>query len=224
MRSRPEEGDHPRTEFFRRVGLTDHRKIRASIDHSKEVLHGPALASERLEPDGGTDDWLRSASRGDGILLDDPKTAAWVTVADCMPIWLHERITGRFGVLHSGWRGTGILSNAIRIMTDGFRTDPANISIILGPAIGSCCYVVDGQRAGAFMAEFGDDTAVFRDGTWRLDLRRANEGLGRRAGVGSIASVPLCTCCDGRFGSYRRQGADFTRMAAVIARVRESTA
>jgi copper oxidase (laccase) domain-containing protein len=155
----------------------------------------------------------------DGLLMGDAELAATVTVADCMPIWILDRDTGTFGVLHSGWRGTGILARAVEALGDRWGSRPSSISVILGPAVGPCCYAVSEERAMEFAAEFGEGSVTRRGGSWALDLRSANLSLAQRAGVGHVLSIEACTSCDERLGSFRRQGAgSFTRMLAACGR------
>jgi YfiH family protein len=183
---------------------------------------GLALAHSRNVVFPSRDDDVAALSReaggADGLILIDPGLVATVTVADCMPIWLLDRGSGAFGILHSGWRGTGILARAVEAMAYRFRTRPSSLAVILGPAIGSCCYAVPEARAETFAAEFGDAAVERRGGAFYLDLRSANVDLARRAGVGRLLSIEACTSCDGRLGSYRRQGAGFTRMIAACGR------
>ena len=158
------------------------------------------------------------AGSHDGILLRDAAKAACITVADCMPIWLHDTHSGSFGVLHSGWKGTGILAVAMRALAGEFGSPPESVSVILGPAIGTCCYAVPRERAESFAREFGPGAVREEEGRTMLDLRAANVALARSLGVGSLLSVEACTSCDPRLGSFRREGAEaFTRMAAVAA-------
>lgn len=147
----------------------------------------------------------------------EPGACLLVTVADCMPLFLYDRGTGAFGVLHSGWKGTGILAAAISEMRSRFGSRPGDIALTLGPSIRSCCYSVDEPRAESFQAEFGS-SAVKRAGSrTSLDLAAANRSIAEAAGLRSVLDLGLCTACDDRFGSYRREGpVAFTRMAAVI--------
>ena len=149
-------------------------------------------------------------------MLSDPGLAAAVTVADCMPIWMLDRGSGAFGILHSGWRGTGILAAAVRGMAERFGSRPSTIAVVLGPAIGPCCYSVSEERALRFAAEFGGESVLWRGDSHFLDLRKANISMAERAGIGDLLSIEACTSCDARLGSFRRQGAtSFTRMLAV---------
>jgi copper oxidase (laccase) domain-containing protein len=204
-------GNEVRDRFFRDAGLDPASVLGLTLVHSRNVLF-PSCAGEHrrlaalASQDGGAD----------GIVLRDRSLVASVTVADCMPIWLLDRGSGAFGVLHSGWRGTGILGAAVSGLASRFGSDPGDMAVILGPAIGACCYHVPEERAASFASEFGAETAGERDGRWFIDLRAANLRLAERLGIGSLLSVRACTSCDPRLGSYRRQGsADFTRMVAA---------
>lgn len=153
----------------------------------------------------------------DGILAKQAGASASVTVADCMPIWILDRSTGRFGVLHSGWAGTGILMDALDLLAGIPGHRPSAVSIILGPCIGPCCYRVPPERAIAFMDAFGAEAAVYKDGSWRLDMRAANAGIVRARGLPAPLIADECSACDARFGSSRREGrAAFTRMLAIV--------
>jgi len=166
----------------------------------------------------------QAAGGADGLVLRDPRLAASVTVADCLPIWLLDRGSGAFGILHSGWRGTGILEAALRGMAERFGSRPSTIAVVLGPAIGPCCYSVSEERALGFAAEFGEESVSRRGGSHFLDLRQANISMAERAGIGDLLSVDACTSCDARLGSFRRQGAaSFTRMLAVCGRGSKNT-
>lgn len=207
-----------RAAFFRALGVTDGRAAAVELVHSKDVLW-PELVAE-LEG--------RSA---DGIVVRDRALVPSVTVADCMPIWIFHGGSGAFGVLHSGWKGTGILARAVEDFRLRLGALPGQLSVILGPAIGSCCYAVDEARARFFAAEYGPESG-FRsdDGTWKIDLVEANLAIARREGIGAVLVVEACTSCDLRLGSNRREGrADagvprttdpgdlaFTRMLACV--------
>jgi len=156
----------------------------------------------------------------DGLLSNHPDAFLAVSVADCLPIFLRDSVTGSFGVVHSGWRGTGIVTEAVILMSERFGTDPADLHVCIGPGIGSCCYAVPEERARYFEETFGAESVRRDGGEWFLDLRSANLVLLRRAGVASVTVVDTCTRCTTFLCSYRRQGPDaFTCMAAFIGRL-----
>jgi polyphenol oxidase len=156
----------------------------------------------------------------DGMVTARADAVLSITVADCLPIFIADRASGAFGLVHSGWKGTGIAREAIGIMRARFGTRPEDISVAIGPGIGPCCYRVPEERAAVFAGEHGSGSVVRgADGTPRLDLRRANTGLLRGAGVEDVRVVEECTCCGAGFGSFRRQGPQgYTLMLAYLCR------
>ena len=164
---------------------------------------------------------VQRAAGADGIVTIGKNAVPALTVADCMPIWLFDREYEAFGVLHSGWRGTGILREGVLGMASRFGSRPKDIAAILGPCIGACCYAVPEERARGFMAEFGESSTHIvprekGEPSFHLDLRAANISLAARLGIGRLLDLRLCTSCSPSLGSYRRQGAQaFKRMLAL---------
>ncbi|MCR4953375.1 MAG: polyphenol oxidase family protein [Treponema sp.] len=121
-----------------------------------------------------------SGLQGDGIITTNKSLMPVVTVADCMPIYLYEPESGVFGIVHSGWKGTGIIEDAIKLAVKtygcgmgqssggenaGGRGERVcggehvgeNFCVILGPHIRNCCYIVNQERADYFASNFGSD-------------------------------------------------------------------
>ena len=152
------------------------------------------------------------------MVSDRPDLLLTVTVADCLPIFLADPRTGAFGLVHSGWKGTGIVVEAVRAMTRAFGSRAADIAVTIGPGIGPCCYAVPAERHERFRADFGG-RAVQRglDGSFRLDLRAANAALLEREGIGQRLDRRglhrRATRCWARSGG---KGPGFTRMLAFI--------
>lgn len=215
MRYAGEARNANREAFFRRVGVAPERVLGIALAHSRAVLIGADEAEHRAL----LEEAQRQRGGADGLLSLDRRLVPTITAADCMPIWILDRASGAFGVLHSGWRGTGILQAAVEGLGRRFGSSPSDIAAILGPAVGSCCYDVPEERARLFLERYGPSAAFRREGTWRIDLREANIVIAERAGIGSLLSIDACTSCDERLGSYRRQGpSDFTCMAAACGR------
>ena len=204
----------------RRMGpARSHLFARLSIDEASVFGLTQVHSRRVLVLDGQTPREV-AETEADGMVTRRPDAALTVTVADCLPVFLVDPVTGAFGLVHSGWKGTGIVAAALQSMTAAFGTDPHDVSVTIGPGIGPCCYRVPEERARSFSGTFGA-SAVTRgdDGAPRLDLRSANVTLLRAAGVREIAVVEDCTCCSPFLSSFRRQGADaFTLMLAFIRR------
>lgn len=203
-----------RPALFRSLGLEPERVAARRQTHFREVLvldpSAPVPGFSELPP-------------GDGLVVGDGGPHLSVTVADCLPVYLLDTRSGAYAVLHSGWKGTGIVAVALRLMAEAWGTSPASVAAVLGPCIRGCCYEVDVDRAASFRGEFGSLPTPLgpcvreAEGRFFIDLQAANAGLLAAAGVEHAAVCQNCTFEDGRLGSYRRQGpAGFTRMVAVV--------
>ena len=192
--------DLERKLFLERFNTAPTRLVVFKQTHSKKVL---SVTRSSILPNDG-----------DGGVTADPDLVLSITVADCLPIALVDLSTGAFSLVHSGWKGTGIVVNALNKMGHLYGSRPADIKAIIGPGIGSCCYNVPEERAGLF-SDYG--AVIHRDGQFFLDLKAANSALLSRAGVQDVEVSPLCTCCTDYLGSFRREGPErFTRMLAVV--------
>jgi YfiH family protein len=204
------DGETNRERFFRALGLEPDQVLSCAQIHSRIVLAA----------DGG----FVSHSEADGMIGRDRGIALAVTVADCLPVFLYDTETEAYALLHSGWKGTGIVLNALSMMAERWGTRPASVAALLGPCIHPCCYRVDEARAAAFEAEVGGSTGtsplgpvVCRSGERpALDLQAANARLLARAGVRNLSYCVDCTFTDQRLGSFRREGPAYTRMLAVL--------
>jgi len=156
------------------------------------------------------------ACEADGMVTDDRKITLSVTVADCLPVFLLDVKSGAFGLVHSGWKGTGIATNAVNLMKEHCKTESGNIAAIFGPCIGSCCYKTDAERAAVFESEFAGESVRKSGGDFYIDMKAANIKLLSDAGVKNIAVCEDCTFMDERLGSFRREGAQFTHMMALV--------
>ena len=118
----------------------------------------------------------------DGLVTNEFGVFIAISVADCVPIFLFDPVTRTVAGIHAGWRGTssGIVKNAIALMTAEYGIDPKNLVAFLGPAAGKCCYEVGKEVAGTFDPEF---LLKGESGKWKLDLKGANMRQMTAAGV-----------------------------------------
>ncbi len=178
---------------------------------------------------------------GDGILTRNKKLMPVVTVADCMPIYFSDNETGFFGVVHSGWKGTGIAAEAVELAAKKYGARKENIAVAIGAHIRNCCYIVNKERADYFARNFTAECVEplkdgeipckgaalnWNNGSWqlfRLSLEKANLCVLDRAGIRdeNIVVATDCTCHNPEFGSNRREtsvGETFTVQAAFVKR------
>ena len=178
---------------------------------------------------------------GDGLITTNRSLIPTVTVADCMPLYLYDPVTGVFGIVHSGWKGTGIIVDAIKLAGKNYGARVEDFCIILGPHFRDCCYIVNEERANWFAENFTPDCVRPLEAgikvdwntgggqLYRLSLEKANLAAIKKAGVPdeNIWIHPACTCCfkeNGiyKYGSNRRETKEngapdkFTVQAAFI--------
>lgn len=143
---------------------------------------------------------LPPSTEADAVLSVPGGPAPAVKTADCVPVLLLDRRSGRVAAVHAGWRGTRLRIVARAVEALG---EPGAVVAAIGPCIGRCCYEVSAELAAEFAGVFGADVVEGR----RLDLVLANRRALREAGVGeaAIEVVGGCTSCDpARFFSHRR--------------------
>jgi hypothetical protein len=151
----------------------------------------------------------------DAIMTDKPGVAIGIKTADCAPVLLFDRRNKAIAAVHAGWRGTalGIAAKAVRVMGQRFTSRPEDLSAVIGPAIGPCCYEVDGPVFEAMAGRGGADRVLrpgAREGRWMFDLPLANRLQLEEEGMDPerIYTSGFCTCCrPDLFFSHRRDGA-----------------
>ena len=155
----------------------------------------------------------------------------------------HPRRRARIALVHAGWRGmlAGIVEKAARMVSAHSSAETGApeldlVAAVIGPSIGPCCFTVSRDVGEKFARAFpgtyvpygadggpvqdasltGPTTGISR-GDGHVDLWRAAELQLAAAGLdGSrIVNPHLCTSCDTRFYSHRRDGGRTGRQAAL---------
>jgi YfiH family protein len=151
---------------------------------------------------------------GDALITDSKNVCLAVSVADCLPIFICDPSNQAFGVVHAGWKGTlkGITGACVERMQTEFGSDPGNMSALLGPAIGPCCFEVSSEVAHRFEELLPESVSGSH-----VNLHKANKLALEGLGVSSVASDPICTSCNQElFFSHRRDKGATGRMLALI--------
>ncbi len=152
----------------------------------------------------------------DGVISNNKEFILSIQVADCIPLFLADKQSGNFGLVHSGWRGTAndISKRAIDRMED-VGSNVNSTRAIIGPAIHQCCFEVGPEVSSQF-----DDTFSItgKDDRQMLDLKSALWHQLIASGIKSenIMIDDDCTNCrEDLYYSYRRDGKKSGRMIAI---------
>ncbi len=167
------------------------RLFEVSQVHGDRVLAAAVCA--QMEADA-----LWSGTEGDAV---------GVKTADCVPILLVDPRGRRVAAVHSGWKGTWseIAARTVEaLVVAGSR--PSDLRVAIGPSIGPCCYGVSEARAVLFATRFPKEVCVRGAAGPSLDLALAVQATLVRSGVPAVQidNLRLCTSCDQRFFSHRR--------------------
>ena len=150
----------------------------------------------------------------DGLMTDNPEIILTLKVADCVPVYLSS--SHIIGLIHSGWRGTagGIVPNAVRKMLK-MGADKKEVNVFLGPAIGFCCYEVDGEVANNFN---NNAKRKMESRKWKVGLHEHICLQLAEIGIPSsnIMASDICTFESQDCHSYRRDGEKAGRMFAFM--------
>jgi YfiH family protein len=144
----PEVVGERRRAFLEDAGLGDARLLAPKLHHSADV----GVVRGGRAPEGIVDALV---ARENSLVLA-------VTVADCVPVFFVDPVTGAFGVAHAGWRGVagGIVRNAIEALKQSFDVAPEDLFVAAGPSIRGPSYEVGPEVAGLFPEEFAVPSAT----------------------------------------------------------------
>ncbi len=148
----------------------------------------------------------------DSIITSKRNILIGVLTADCVPILLFDPTQNIIAAVHAGWKGllNRILIKTVEKMKTDFNVNEKNIYSVLGPCIGKCCYEVENDLYSNFLSEFKDfQMSNFASVTpKKIFLDLGNIAFQQLLAVGLIADnvelMRICTKCDKRFFSYRR--------------------
>lgn len=157
----------------------------------------------------------------DALMTNIPGVPLMMCIADCVPVILFDPVKRVCAVVHDGWRGTAqwLAAKTVLAMQLAYGSKPKDILAYIGPSISKAHFEVSEDTAMTFrhLGPAYGECAVQHEGTWRVDLWRANHLLLTDAGLipEHIETTESCVFdCADRFFSYRRDGGHTGRMGA----------
>lgn len=197
-----------------RLGVDAERLYFLSQVHGREVR----------EVDGSEPSRAVLELEGDVVVSATPGMACAVRSADCVPILLACRRTGRVAAIHAGWRGVagGAVAAGVEALQ---RMAPGEVELIaaVGPHISGSAFEVSDDVAATLLKCSPDADVVDRSRERpHVDLRRIVEAQLLSLGISPAAIDHVAGCTFGepeRFFSFRRDGKRSGRhLSAIVAR------
>ncbi|MGD9677897.1 MAG: peptidoglycan editing factor PgeF [Vulcanibacillus sp.] len=169
---------------------------------------------------------LDALPKTDGLITNIADILLTSYYADCVPLYFYDPVKSIIGLAHAGWKGT--MLKIAQKMVDKFITlynsNINDIRVVIGPAIGKCCYEVDAMVIEPLRLSMGtlskDVVTDKGNGKFDLSLKGLNFLILEEAGVISknIQISSLCTSCNTKlFYSHRKENGKTGRMVSWIA-------
>ena len=138
----------------------------------------------------------------DGLVTAEKNLPIFCFTADCVPVLLCDRGGAAAAAVHCGWRSSAmdILGETLRAM-EKRAAAAETICAAIGPSIGKCWVVTDGDVPEALSRYLGGETEGLwtrrEDGKYMVDLRGANARRLMQLGVkaDNIDCSDECTLC-----------------------------
>ncbi|MFA5779309.1 MAG: polyphenol oxidase family protein [Elusimicrobiota bacterium] len=145
---------------------------------SDAIIFGEQVHSDNIKIVTGNDAG-KILSRTDGLITREKGVILAVFTADCLPVFIFDKIKKIIGLIHAGRAGLSklVVSKAIDMFVKNFGSNSLDIYAAIGPHICEKCYNVN------------------------LDAL-AEEQL-KKTGVSNVSNSNLCTYT-GAFFSYRK--------------------
>ncbi len=193
---------------------TDWCKLQARSDlHLLKQVHGNRVVDARVDSSN------QGLAEADGWFLDQDSaenvtdSSFGVLSADCAPVIIFSEQEKSSAILHSGWRGT-----AKNILSQGLKkfANAKNVEIAIGPSAGLCCYEFERETAERHFKHWLKAEDAYQAGN--LSVKKVLEQQAIEAGISKdrIFVSQLCSICDHRFFSFRRQGKDSGRQLSFV--------
>jgi len=191
---------------------------------SPEQVHGAEVLALKEADLGCGRDGRQSAVRFvDGLMTQRRGVPLVLLSADCPLVCAYDPVAGAIGAVHASWQGTvaRAAENLVHQMERSFGSAPGRLLVGIAPSAGPCCYEV-GEHVRRIARTRLDDTDscfVTRGGRIVFDLWESNVRQLMGAGVPreQIEVAGVCTICDPRFWSHRRDGSEAGRNALFLA-------
>jgi YfiH family protein len=187
-----------------------------------QVFGADVLAVDDLDVGCGRDGRGSAVANVDGLITDRPDVPLILMSADCPLVCVYDAKRKAVGAVHASWKGTvaRAAEHLVHRMHAEFGCEPADLLAAICPSAGPCCYEVgrDVLRIARTRLDDADACFVNRDGQMYFDMWAANRRQLIAAGVRpyAIEVAALCSICDDRFWSHRRDGETAGRTALFI--------
>ncbi len=156
----------------------------------------------------------------DALISNIENSLLMLNFADCVPIILYSKKDNTGAVIHAGWRGTAkeIAKKTGEKLVKSYNILPENITAIIGPAIGKCCFETSEDVFEQLIKDKTNKELYKKiNDKYFIDLKLLNKYQLTNIGIKNIDSCEYCTCCmSDIFFSYRKEKGKTARHSAIL--------
>ncbi|MDR0407718.1 MAG: peptidoglycan editing factor PgeF [Campylobacteraceae bacterium] len=145
--------------------------------------------------------------KADAMITKNKGLILCVMTADCAPVILFDAKNSIAAAIHAGRKGAflDIITDTTQAMRHNFKTQEQDIRAFIGASIGVCCYEIKGEVMQKASEKFA--FALEKRGEkYFLDLQKIIKSQLNKNGIVDILHENICTCCDKKYFSHRREG------------------
>ncbi len=161
----------------------------------------------------------QAAPPADILLTTVPGVALATLAADCVPVLIHDPVTGAVAAAHIGRMGLhgGAVDNLVAAIADlrGTWKDLRIITAVIGPAICGKCYEVPEAMRAEIAHRHPAAFSTTKWGTPALDLPRAVEARMAELGL-TVVKHARCTFEDPQLFSHRMDGVTGRQSGVIV--------
>lgn len=211
-------GDDSRAVKANRKKLVKDLQLPAEPVWLEQVHSNTVICADDIFPDSGLQKPLQEKTfQADASFSRNKGVVCTVMTADCLPVFICNNSGTEIAVAHAGWRGlhAGIISNTVAAM----RSQPEELLVALGPAIGPAVFEVGEEVFSAFVNKNDTNESAFVSNTpghYLCDIYQLARNELISLGVNKVSGGDHCTYReDSLFYSFRKQKIT-GRMASLI--------
>ncbi len=180
---------------------------------SENVAHQNQIYSDIIKATG----YGGSVGDSDAIITPRKGIGIAISMADCVGVFIYDKVEKIVVGIHSGWRGTKqqIVKKTLLKLEEEFDSEPENLFVYIAPSISQSNYEV-----GAEVAEQFDSKYIISSGEkFLLDVSKANYDMLIDFGIpkSQIEKSDLCSYDEKYIHSFRRDKNMSGRAFGVIA-------
>ncbi|MDA3862220.1 MAG: peptidoglycan editing factor PgeF [Melioribacteraceae bacterium] len=158
-----------------------------------------------------------SVGDSDAIITPRKGIGIAVSMADCIGIFIYDRVEKVIAGIHSGWRGTKhqIVKKTLMQLKNEFDCEPENLFVYIAPSISQKNYEVGKEVAQQFLEKY----LIPKAEKYLLDVAQVNYDMLVNFGIpkSQIEKSGLCSFDESYIHSFRRDKSESGRAFGVIA-------